>query len=104
MLTEYATLLGNISELSVEDSSGILTAGLKAFNMEAEHGIHIVNALNEVDNNYSITTKQLAESMQRSAGTASVYGISLERLIGYTTAVGQVTRESGSVIGEIVAV
>lgn len=99
MLAEYATLLGNISDLSVDESASILTAGLKAFNMETERGIHIVNALNETDNSYSITTKQLAESMQRAAGTASVYGSTLERLIGYTTAIGEITRESGSVIG-----
>ncbi|MGG0667645.1 phage tail tape measure protein [Lederbergia citrisecunda] len=99
MLAEYATLLGNISDLSVDESASILTAGLKAFNMETERGIHIVNALNEVDNSFSVTTNQLAMSMQRSAGTASVYGSTLERLIGYTTAIAEITRESGSVIG-----
>lgn len=39
--------------------------------------------------------------MQRSAGSAEVYGIELEKNIGYTTAIAQVTRESGSVIGKI---
>lgn len=73
-MTEMAVLLGNISELSVEDASSILTAGMKAFNIEAENSIRIVDSLNEVDNNYSITTVQLAESVQRAAGTASVYG------------------------------
>lgn len=37
--------------------------------------------------------------MQRSAGAARTYGISLEKNIGFVTAIGQVTRESGSVIG-----
>lgn len=48
-MAEYATLLGNISELSVEDASSVLTAGLKGFNIEAEDAIRIVDALNEVD-------------------------------------------------------
>lgn len=98
-LTEMAVLLSNISDLSTSESSGILTAGIKAFNMETEKSIHIVNALNEVDNNYSVTTSQLATSMQRAAGTASVYGVSLERLLGYTTSIAEISRESGSVIG-----
>lgn len=73
-MAEYATLLGNISELNVEDAASVLTAGLKGFNIEAENAIGIVDSLNEVDNNYSITTLQLAEAMQRSAGAASTYG------------------------------
>ncbi|WP_212963894.1 phage tail tape measure protein [Siminovitchia fordii] len=99
MMTEYSVLMSNISDMQVDESASALTAALKGFNMEAERGIHVVNALNEVDNNYSVTTQQLAESIMRSAGAASTYGVSLEKSIGYTTAIAQVTRESGSVIG-----
>lgn len=49
MMAEYATLLGNISDMSVEESSSVLTAGIKGFNIEAKDAVHIVNALNEVD-------------------------------------------------------
>lgn len=98
-ITEVATVMSNVSDMNVEDASSALTAAMKGFNIEAEESIRIVDALNEVDNNYSITTEQLAQSIQKSAGTAAVYGVSLENLIGYTTAIGQVTRESGNVIG-----
>jgi len=99
MMAEYATLLGNISDMSVEESASVLTAALKGFNKDATEGIHIVNALNEVDNNYAITTQQLSEALMRAAGAAATYGVEMERNIGFTTAIGQVTRESGSVIG-----
>ena len=46
-----------------------------------------------------MTTVQLAEAMQRSAGAANTYGVELEKNIGYTTAIAEVTRESGSVVG-----
>jgi len=49
MMTEYSVLMSNISDMSVDDSASALTAALKGFNMEAERGIHVVNALNEVD-------------------------------------------------------
>lgn len=74
MMTEYATLLGNISDMSVDDAASTLTAALKGFNMEAQEGIHVVDALNEVDNNYAITTGQLAQAIMRSAGAAHTYG------------------------------
>lgn len=98
-ITEVATLMSNVSDLSVEETSGSITAAMKGFNIEADKSIHIVNALNEVDNNYAVTTRQLAESIQRAAGTSSVYGSTLERNIGYTTAIAEVTRESGRIIG-----
>lgn len=98
-LTEVATLMGNVSDLEISESSSALIAAQKGFNIEAENTIRVVDALNETDNNWSITTQQLAESLMRSAGTAGVYGSELERVIGYTTAIGQTTRESGRVIG-----
>lgn len=98
-LAEVATLLGNVSDLSVDESASTITAALKGFNIEAEKSLHVVNAMNEVDNNYSITTNQLATALQKSAGAASTYQVSLEKSIGMTTAIGEVTRESGSVIG-----
>lgn len=81
-MAEYSTLLSNISDLSVEEGSGILTAGIKGFNIAASESIKIVDALNEVDNNFSITTKDLGTAMMRSAGAASTYGVSLEESIG----------------------
>lgn len=98
-MTDNATVMSNVSDLSVEESASGLTAAMKGFNIEAKDSLHIVNALNEVDNNYAITTAQLSQSLERSAGAASAYGVSLENTIGYTTAIGEVTRESGSVIG-----
>src|SRR5690606_10358504 len=99
MMTEYATLMANISDLSVDEAASVLTAALKGFRLETEQALHVVNAMNEVDNNYSVTTQQLAEALMKSAGAAQTYGVSLEKNIGYTTAIAQVTRESGSIIG-----
>lgn len=48
-ITEAATLMSNVSDLSVEESASSLTSALKGFNMEADQAIHVVDALNEVD-------------------------------------------------------
>lgn len=98
-ITEVATVMGNVSDLSIEDSASSLTAAMKAFNIEAEDSIRIVDSLNEVDNNYSITTKQLAQSIQKSAGVANTFGVSMEKLIGYSTAMGEISREQGNQLG-----
>jgi TP901 family phage tail tape measure protein len=98
-MTEYATLLSNISELSAEESASALTAAVKGFSLEASQALTVVNQLNEIDNNFSVSSKILAESLMKSAGAAKTYGVSMENALGYTVAIGQVSRESGSIIG-----
>lgn len=95
VLTEYATLLSNISDLDLTEASSSIMSALKGFGMEAKETLHYVNALNEVDNNYSVSSKILAEALMRSAGAANTYSVSMENAIGYATAIGEVTRESG---------
>lgn len=54
----------------------------------------------ECDNNYAVSTKDLSDSIRKSASTAKTFGVELETLIGYTAAIGSTTRESGSIIGQ----
>jgi TP901 family phage tail tape measure protein len=98
-MSNTAQMLTNISDLTADESVSSLVAAMKAFNITAEESVAIADKLNEVDNQYSITTKDLAQSMNKSASTARVFGASLEELLGYTTAIGSATRESGNVVG-----
>lgn len=47
-LSEMATLLSNISEMSTDEAASILTASLKGFNLEASEAARVVDSLNEV--------------------------------------------------------
>lgn len=98
-ITKTATLMANVSDLRAQEATESLVGTMNAFNISASESIHIVDALNEVDNNYAISTKQLAEGMSRSASTAKTFGSTLEENIGNITAIGAVTMESGSIIG-----
>ncbi|UGO51228.1 tail length tape measure protein [Bacillus phage vB_BanS_Skywalker] len=98
-ITETATLMSNVSDLSVEEAQKSLVGTMNAFNIEASDSIRIVDALNEVDNDYAISTKQLAEGLQKSASAGKTFGVGLEENIGHITAIGAVTMESGAIIG-----
>lgn len=56
-MSEVATLMSNVSSLSLEESMSKLTAAVKVFNIEAENSMRVVDALNEVDNNFAIFEK-----------------------------------------------
>lgn len=98
-LAKTSTLLQNISELTPQESVDTLTAAMTIFNVEAGKSIEIANKLNEIDNNFAVTTQNLALSMTRAGASANTFGVSMEELLGHTTAIATATRESGSIIG-----
>lgn len=102
-ITKTATVMANVSDLSSDEAMQDLIGTMNAFNIAAEDSISIVDRLNEVDNNYSVSTKQLAEALSKASSTSAIFGVSLDDLIGHITAIGSVTMESGSVIGKYVA-
>jgi TP901 family phage tail tape measure protein len=98
-ITKTATMMSNVSDLSAQEATESLVGTMNAFNIEAEESIRIVDALNEVDNNYAISTKQLAEGLSKTASTAVTFGVTMEETVGHITAIGSVTMESGKQIG-----
>ncbi|MCV4328560.1 phage tail tape measure protein, partial [Bacillus velezensis] len=98
-LTKTAQVLQNVSDLTPDDTVNTLTAAMLNFNIAANDTISIADKLNEVDNNYAVTTLDLANSIRKAGSTASTFGVELNDLIGYTTAIASTTRESGNVVG-----
>src|SRR5690606_5363062 len=98
-ITNTATLMSNVSELSAIEAGETLIATMNAFNIEAEESIRIVDAFNEVDNNFAVSTQQLAEGMSKTASTAETFGVTMEETVGHITAISAVTQESGKIIG-----
>uniref|UniRef100_UPI001BE63254 phage tail tape measure protein n=1 Tax=Exiguobacterium sp. s78 TaxID=2751197 RepID=UPI001BE63254 len=98
-LTKTATIASNVSDLSPEEMSSTMITGMSVFNIEAEKSIEIVDRLNEVDNQFPTTVKDLATGMGKAAAAANLYGVSIDELIGYMTAIQEVTRDSGATVG-----
>jgi TP901 family phage tail tape measure protein len=95
-----ATLLGaNVTGLKTGQMAEYLTGALIQFNLTAEDSTRVIDKLNEVDNNFSVTSLGLAQSIAKAGESAQQFGVSIDELIGMTTAIAQATRESGNVIG-----
>ena len=93
-LAEDALLLTNVAD-GLEDTAeaaGYLIAVLKGYKLEAKDTTHVVDLLNEVSNNYAVNTVKLAEGLQRTSGTLSQTGTSMEELAGILTGGFEVLR------------
>lgn len=94
-MADTAAMLQNISELTPDQSVSSLVAAMINFNIVAEDSIRIADKLNEIDNNYSTNTLTLSQAMNKASSTAKTFGVSLDELLGHTTAISAATRESG---------
>lgn len=91
--------MANVTGLNTADMASYLTATLYQFGLQANEAVSVVNRLNAVDNEFSVTSLGLAQSIAKSGEAAQVAGVSLDELLAMTTVIGEKTRESGTVIG-----
>lgn len=99
-LTKTATIASNVSDLSPEEMSATLITAMSVFNVKAEESMSIIDKMNEVDNSYSTKTSDLATGLGKAAAAANLYGVSMDELLGYITAIQEVTRDSGATVGK----
>lgn len=98
-LTKAAIVASNVSDLKVEESMDAMTSAMVQFKLEASDAMSVVDKWNEVDNNFAISSKDIAEGISKAGSTAKTFGVTIDELIGNITAIGEATRESGDKVG-----
>lgn len=98
-LTKSAIVAANVSDLTVEQSMDAMTSSIVQFKLEAKDAMSVVDKWNEVDNNFAISSKDIAQGISKAGSTAKTFGVTVDELIGNITAIGEATRESGERIG-----
>lgn len=72
--------------VSVEDAANMLISTMKAYGEEAVSTTQIIDALNEVSNNYSTSSSALSNNLSTVAATLAASGTDLYQTIGLMTA------------------
>lgn len=93
-------ILSKVSQLDSADATEYLTSAMKGYKIAADNVIDVVDKLAAVDLVSATDAGGLAEAMSRTAVTADMAGVSMDRLLGYLATVGEVTQKSMSSIGE----
>lgn len=91
-----ANILFNVSEFdNIEDATKSLVAMGQAY--KDLDKLTIVDKLNEVGNNYSISTDELASALQRSAATLSLMGNTIDEAAAMVTTANATIQDADSV-------
>ena len=97
-LASVAEMYRNIAdeEISAGESASFIIAQMKAFNIEAEGAEHIIDAVNEVANNFSVSSADLAKNLGNMSAIMAINNVSMEQQIGMLTGVTEITRNASS--------
>lgn len=94
-----ALTLTRLSGLSVEDSISAITTAINSFNDATLDSTAIINKLANVDAQFAVSSKDLADALSRVGSTAKDTRVSFDELLGVVTAARQITGREGAVIG-----
>lgn len=77
-LADTAVLFGNVGDIESGKAAEYLTATLAQWRMETEDSMKVLDAWNELSNNYATTSEKIAQGNARSAATAKAVGVSFD--------------------------
>lgn len=97
-LALVATMYQNIAdeEISAGESASFIISQMKAFNIEADNAIHIIDAVNEVSNNTAVSSADLATNLGKVSATLSANGVAFEEQLGMLTGITEITRNAST--------
>lgn len=88
----------NVSEFeSADEASEALISTMQAYGYAAEDSMHVVDVLNEVGNNFAISSDGLATALQDSASSLMAAGNNLEQSVAMVAAANKVLQDPSSV-------
>lgn len=98
-LIKNAQMLSTLGKIDNTDAASYLISGMKGYNIAAEDSIKIVDKLTATDMEAAVSAGGLAEALSKTSNIANTSGVSLNRLIGYVSVVGESTQKTMSEVG-----
>jgi len=98
-LARISALLQNVAdeEISAGEATDFIISQIKGFNIAAEDSIHIVDAVNQVANEYSLSSGDLIKNLGTVSAALSVGGNEFEQVLGLMVSGTEIMRQSNKV-------
>lgn len=99
-LAKVAALYQNVADdaVSASDAASLIISQIKAFNIEADNAIDIVNAINSVSNQFAVSSTDISSALTKTSSAMSVLGNDFQHTIGLITAGAEIlTGQAGKV-------
>ena len=97
--TRTSMLAANVTTLEGAEATEALTAAMKVYGDEAQSTLRVLDAWTQVESRHAITSKDLAQALQKAAAVAKTSGVAFNELNAIVTGIGETTRQTGKEIG-----
>ena len=93
-LGRVASMYQNVAdvELSAGDAANFIVSQMKAFNMTAQDSEHIIDAVNQVSNNFAVSSADIATNIGKASAAMATGNVTYEQSVGLMTAMTEITR------------
>ena len=92
-LGEIAVLYKNVGDgIDVETANESLTSTMQGFQLQASEAMSVIDAFNEVSNNYAISSSGIGEALKRSAAAFNAANTDLNQSIALITAGNEIVQ------------
>ena len=93
-LAKVSSVYANVGEVGDDTAVSDLVTAMKAFNIEASDAITIVDALNELGNNFATSAANLGDGLSRSASSMKLAGTSANETLAMLTGISEITQNA----------
>lgn len=97
-LAESTSVLLNVSEFqSIDDATSALVSTMQAFGYAAKDSMHVVDVMNEIGNNYAVSSDGIATALQDSASSLMAANNSYQEAVALIASANKVVQDPNSV-------
>jgi TP901 family phage tail tape measure protein len=102
-LINDSMVLSKVANISSADATTYLTSAMKGYNIAVSDTLGIVDKLTSVDLVSASSAGGLAAGMSEVANSASLAGVSIDKLLGYLASIKEVTQASDETVGHAIS-
>lgn len=99
-LIKNSMILSKVGQIESAEATKYLTSAMKGYKVSVEDSLGVIDKFTKVDLIAATSSADLAEAMSRTASSANLAGVSMDKLLGYLATTQEVTQKSASSIGE----
>jgi TP901 family phage tail tape measure protein len=92
-------MAARIAQLGITESTDLLISSIRQFNIETKQIIPTLDTLNELSNNWKVSTNDLLQSISRAGSVVASHNGTIAEFASLTAVVAQRTSRTGSEIG-----
>ena len=96
-LAQASTIYSNVGEVDATTATQDLISAMNAFSIADDQAMSVVDKMNEIGNNYAVSSAQLGEILEKSSASLAVSGDDIDHVIAMGAAMNSVVQDASTV-------